>query len=431
MSFLDITLVFSVLFGLLILGVPVAFSIGLSSLLAFYLSDAWQIVSVITQRMYSGALSFILLAVPFYIFAGFLMNAGGMTRRITEFAQMLVGRFTGGLGHANVLASMLFAGMSGSSVADASGLGSVEIEMMTNAGYDKRFSAAITAASATIGPVVPPSIPFVIYGAMTGVPVGGLFLGGFTPGVLMGIALMVAVYFISRKRNYPKVVKKYKIREIILLILNGLLGMGSIVIIIGGILSGIFTPTEAGVVACLYALFIGFFVFRELKIKDLIRILWETVQSSVRILFIIAVASAYSYALTLMRVPEMISSVLGNLIYHPYLLLFIINLILLLLGCFMETISIMLLVVPILIPIARQAGIDLLHLGVMMTLNLMIGQITPPVGILLYSVASVSKLSLQDIITELWPYILALLCVLFVTTYLPSFTLWLPKLVSP
>jgi len=431
MSFLDIILVFSVLFGLLILGVPVAFSIGLSSLLAFYLSDAWQIVSVITQRMYSGALSFILLAVPFYIFAGFLMNAGGMTRRITEFAQMLVGRFTGGLGHANVLASMLFAGMSGSSVADASGLGSVEIEMMTNAGYDKRFSAAITAASATIGPVVPPSIPFVIYGAMTGVPVGGLFLGGFTPGVLMGIALMVAVYFISRKRNYPKVVKKYKIREIILLILNGLLGMGSIVIIIGGILSGIFTPTEAGVVACLYALFIGFFVFRELKIKDLIRILWETVQSSVRILFIIAVASAYSYALTLMRVPEMISSVLGNLIYHPYLLLFIINLILLLLGCFMETISIMLLVVPILIPIARQAGIDLLHLGVMMTLNLMIGQITPPVGILLYSVASVSKLSLQDIITELWPYILALLCVLFVTTYLPSFTLWLPKLVSP
>jgi len=431
MSFLDIILVFSVLFGLLILGVPVAFSIGLSSLLAFYLSDAWQIVSVITQRMYSGALSFILLAVPFYIFAGFLMNAGGMTRRITEFAQMLVGRFTGGLGHVNVLASMLFAGMSGSSVADASGLGSVEIEMMTNAGYDKRFSAAITAASATIGPVVPPSIPFVIYGAMTGVPVGGLFLGGFTPGVLMGIALMVAVYFISRKRNYPKVVKKYKIKEIILLTLNGLLGMGSIVIIIGGILSGIFTPTEAGVVACLYALFIGFFVFRELKIKDLIRILWETVQSSVRILFIIAVASAYSYALTLMRVPEMISSVLGNLIYHPYLLLFIINLILLLLGCFMETISIMLLVVPILIPIARQAGIDLLHLGVMMTLNLMIGQITPPVGILLYSVASVSKLSLQDIITELWPYILALLCVLFVTTYLPSFTLWLPKLVSP
>ncbi|HHF58671.1 MAG TPA: TRAP transporter large permease [Thermoplasmatales archaeon] len=431
MSFLDITLVFSVLFGLLILGVPVAFSIGLSSLLAFYLSDAWQIVSVITQRMYSGALSFILLAVPFYIFAGFLMNAGGMTRRITEFAQMLVGRFTGGLGHVNVLASMLFAGMSGSSVADASGLGSVEIEMMTNAGYDKRFSAAITAASATIGPVVPPSIPFVIYGAMTGVSVGGLFLGGFTPGVLMGIALMVAVYFISRKRNYPKVVKKYKIKEMVLLTLNGLLGMGSIVIIIGGILSGIFTPTEAGVVACLYALFIGFFVFRELKIKDLIRILWETAQSSVRILFIIAVASAYSYALTLMRVPEIISSALGNLIYHPYLLLFIINLILLLLGCFMETISIMLLVVPILIPIARQAGIDLLHLGVMMTLNLMIGQITPPVGVLLYSVASVSKLSLQDIITELWPYIIALLCVLFVTTYLPSFTLWLPKLVSP
>jgi len=431
MNFLDITLVFSVLFGLLILGVPVAFSIGLSSLLAFYLSDAWHIVSIITQRMYSGALSFILLAVPFYIFAGFLMNAGGMTRRITEFAQMLVGRFTGGLGHVNVLASMLFAGMSGSSVADASGLGSVEIEMMTNAGYDKRFSAAITAASATIGPVVPPSIPFVIYGAMTGVSVGGLFLGGFTPGVLMGIALMVAVYFISRKRNYPKVVKKYEIKEMILLTLNGLLGMGSIVIIIGGILSGIFTPTEAGVVACLYALFIGFFVFRELKIKDLIRILWETAQSSVRILFIIAVASAYSYALTLMRVPEMISSVLGNLIYHPYLLLFIINLILLLLGCFMETISIMLLVVPILIPIARQAGIDLLHLGVMMTLNLMIGQITPPVGVLLYSVASVSKLSLQDIITELWPYIIALLCVLFVTTYLPSFTLWLPKLVSP
>ncbi len=427
----QIIAIFGILFLLMIMGVPVAFSIGLSSLFALWLNGSWQMVPIITQRMYSGALSFILLAVPFYILAGLLMNTGGMTRRITEFAQLLVGRFTGGLGHVNVLASMIFAGMSGSSVADASGLGAVEIEMMKKAGYDEKFSAAITAASATIGPVIPPSIPFVVYGAMAGVSVGGLFLAGITPGILMGCALMVAVYLVARKRDYPRITKKVGWKEALRMITNGMLAIGSIIIIVGGILTGVFTPTEAGVVACLYALFIGFVVFRELTLSKLLDILWKTVQSSVGVLFIIGVASAYSYVLTLMRVPQALTSFLGALAYNPYLLLAMINIILLLLGCFMETISIMLLVVPILHPLATTAGIDPLHLGVVITLNLMIGQLTPPMGILLFSVKSISKVPLQDIISELWPYLIALLLVLLAVTYLPSFTLWLPRLIMP
>ncbi|MCS7175872.1 TRAP transporter large permease, partial [Pseudothermotoga sp.] len=396
-----------------------------------WLHGSWQMVAVAAQRIYWGATSFVLLAVPFFILSGFLMNSSGMTKRITDFAELLVGRFTGGMGHVNVLTSMIFAGMSGSSVADASGVGVIEMEMMRKAGYDEAFSAAITAASATIGPVIPPSIPFVIYGAMTGTSVGKLFLAGIMPGMCMGIALMIAVYIVARKRGYKRIERRYTFRETLRVLLNGLIASGSFIIIIGGILSGFFTPTEAGIVACLYALLIGFIVYRELKMSDFIKILWVSVQSSVKILFIVGTAAFFSYSLTLMKAPQLVASYLGGLTHNPYLFLLAVNVILLILGCFMETISIMLLTVPVLLPIARTIGIDPVHFGVVVTLNLMIGQLTPPVGVLLYAVTTVSKAPLKEILRELWPYLIALLLVLVAVTYWPSLVMWIPRRVFP
>lgn len=426
---MEVVLVFGVLIILILLGVPIAFSMGLSTLLAFYLNGSWNLTVILSQRIYSGSTPFVLLAIPFYILAGLLMNTGGMTHKIMKFAQMLVGHITGGMGHVNVLASMVFSGMSGSSVADASGLGQVEIEAMSAAGYDKKFSAAITAASATIGPIIPPSIPFVVYGGIAGVSVGRLFLGGILPGVLMGLGLMIAVYFVSKKRKYPKSKERATFKELISNAISALLAIGSVVIILGGIILGIFTPTEAAVVASLYAFILGFFVFRDLKFSQIYQVLRETARYSISVLFIIAIASSYTWALTLMHVPQKVIALFGNLTTQPVVILLIINALLLLLGCFMETISIMLLTVPILLPIVSKIGMDSVHFGVMMTLNLMIGQLTPPMGILLYSVSNISKIPVYDIVLELKPYLIALLVILLLITFVPSITLFLPNLI--
>ncbi len=425
---MDVVLVFGVLILLMIIGVPVAFSLGLSALLAFYLCGAWDIVTILSQRMYFGSTSFVLLAIPFYILAAQLMNTSGMSRRITDFSNLLVGRFRGGLAQANIVNSMVFAGMSGSSVADASGIGMIEIEMMTAAGYDKKFSASVTAASSTIGPIIPPSIPLVVFGAMAGVSVGRLFLGGFIPGMLMGIGMMVAVYFISVARDFPRSVVNLKGRKLFACILDGLAGAGCLLILMGGILSGVFTPTEAAVVACLYAFILGFFVYKDLKLSDLPTALWETVKNTIAVLFVIAVSTAYAYALTLMHVPEKVVAAFGTLAGNPVVVLLIINGILLLLGCFMETLGIMLLTVPILLPVVTQIGVDPVHFGVMMTLNLMLGQLTPPFGICLYCVSNVSKIPIFDLVKEIWPYIVALLVVLLLITFIPSITMFLPNL---
>lgn len=425
---MEIILVFSALIILILLGVPVAFSMGLSTLLAFYLNGSWHLTIILSQRMYSGSTSFLLLAIPFYILAGLLMNTAGMTNRVMKFAQILVGNITGGMGHVNVLASMIFSGMSGSSVADVGGLGQVEIEAMSAAGYDRKFGSAITAASATIGPIIPPSIPFVVYGGVAGVSVGRLFLGGVIPGVLMGLGLMVTIYFVSKKRNYPKSKYGGTYKELISSGISALVAVGSVVIILGGIVLGIFTPTEAAVVASLYAFILGFFVFRDLKFPQIRQVIWETAQYSIRVLFIIAIASSYSWALTLMHVPQKAIALFGNLISQPIFTLLIINALLIFLGCFMETISIMLLTVPIILPICIEIGMDPVHFGVMMTLNLMIGQLTPPVGILLYTVSGVSKVPVQEIIVELKPYLITLLVVLLLITFVPVVTLYLPNL---
>jgi tripartite ATP-independent transporter DctM subunit len=420
--------VFGLLVGLIMLGLPIAIAMGLTAVLTFMALGQAEMLSVMAQRMYSSTTAFPLLAIPFFILAGNLMNAGGMTQRIFRFAQCLVGHVKGGLGHVNVLGSMIFSGMSGAAVADAMGLGTVEIAAMLKAGYDRRFSAAITAASSTIGPVIPPSVPFVIYGSITGTSVGRLFLGGFIPGILMGIAQMVTVYIIASRRGYPRE-PRATLRAILSSAMDGVAALAAPVIIIGGILGGIFTPTEASVAASIYALVLGMAVYREIRILDLPRILWETIEHTIRVMFIISTAGFFGWLLLYLRIPDAVIEGLMSVSTRPWVILLIINVILLMLGCFMEGIAIMLLTIPVFVPLITKLGIDPVHFGVVMTLNLMLGLLTPPVGMALYAVASVGQVPLWELARELVPYMISILAVLILTTYIPGLVTCIPNLV--
>jgi C4-dicarboxylate transporter DctM subunit len=419
--------IFATLVGFMFLGVPVAVSMGLTAALTFVFLGEGFVLTMVAQRMYSSTTAFTLLAIPFFILAGNLMNTGGITRRVFRFALALVGHFRGGLGHVNVVASMIFSGMSGAAVADAAGLGLVELEAMTKAGYSPRFSAAVTAASSTIGPVVPPSIPFVIYGSITGVSVGKLFLAGCTPGVLMGIAMMIGVYFVSRRRNYPKE-RMASFRELVSSAKEASLALGTPVIIIGGILGGIFTPTEAAVVASLYALFLGLVVYRELTVQDLPRVLWDTLLHTLRVMFIISAAGFFGWLLIHQRIPEQVITGLTALTASKWGLLMIIIFILLVLGCFLEGIAVLVITIPVFMPLIALYNINDVQFGVVMTLRSMLGLLTPPVGMSLYAVSSISGVPIGPLTREMWPYLLGIFMVLLIMTFFPDFSLWLPNL---
>jgi C4-dicarboxylate transporter DctM subunit len=420
-------LVFAGLVLLLLVGVPIAVAMGLTAIVAILALADVSLLGAVAQRMYASTTSFTLLAIPFFILAGNLMNTGGMTQRIFDFAHALVGHVKGGLGQVNIVGSMIFAGMSGSALADAMGLGAIEIKAMTDAGYEKRFSAAVSAASSTIGPVIPPSIPLVIFGSMTGVSIGALFLGGVIPGLMMGAAMMVTVAIIARRRNYPSEPRS-TLRNALKSLGRGLPALATPAIIMGGILTGWFTPTEASVVACAYALFLGMAVYRELKFSDLPRILLETANQTAQVMFIVAAAGLFGWVLTYLRVPDALIAGLTAFSDNKWVVLTIINLILLVLGCFMEGIAIMLLTIPIFLPIILKLGIDPVHFGVVMTLNLMIGLLTPPVGMVLYAMSSVAKVSVVELTRELVPFIVSIFVALVLITYVPGFVTWLPNL---
>lgn len=420
--------IFALLVSLMVLGLPVAVAMCLTSVVTLVLLGQTEILSVMGQRMYSSTTAFPLLAIPFFILAGNLMNTGGMTERIFRFAHSLVGHFKGGLGQVNVLGSMVFAGMSGSALADAMGLGAIEVKAMVKSGYQPRFAAAVSAASATIGPVIPPSIPLVIYGSMSGVSVGALFLGGLVPGILMGAAMMVTVYIIAVKRNYPRE-PRATAREVVRALLGGLAAIATPALIMGGILSGIFTPTEASVAASIYALFLGLAVYRELQWADLPEILWDTVRQTAQVMFIVAAAGLFGWLLIYLRVPDALIAWLSALSGNPLVVLIIINAILLMLGCFMEGIAIMLLTIPIFMPIIGQLGINPIHFGVLMTLNLMLGLLTPPVGMVLYAMSSVARVPMMVLAKELVPFLVSLFVVLALITAVPVLVTWLPDLI--
>jgi tripartite ATP-independent transporter DctM subunit len=419
--------IFGVLIFFIIIGLPIAIAMGLTAVIFFVALGETSVLCMIPARMYSSTTSFTLLAIPFFILTGNLMNAGGITNRLFRFAQNLVGHLRGGLGHVIVVSAMIFAGMTGAAVAEAAAIGTVGLEGMTKRGFDRKFCTAIISSASTIGPVIPPSIPLVIYGSITGTSVGRLFLGGFIPGFLMGIALMAIVYVVSGQRNYPRE-KRATFRELMDSILGALSAVLTPVIIIGGMVSGIFTPTEASVGATVYALILTMFIYKEVKLKDLPRILWMTLESSVRVLFIISAAGIFGWLLIHQRVPETVIKGLLSLSGNPWVVLLIINIILLIFGCFMEGISVLLLTIPVFVPVITKLGIDPVHFGLIMTLNSMVGLLTPPVGMVLYTMSSIGKVPIGELAYELRWHMVALTIVLFLITYVPDFTTWLPNL---
>jgi tripartite ATP-independent transporter DctM subunit len=419
--------IFGVLILLILIGLPIAFAMGLTAVIFFVVLGETSVLCMLPARMYSSTTSFTLLAIPFFILTGNLMNSGGITQRLFRFAQNSVGHLKGGLGHVVVVSAMIFAGMTGAAVAEAAAIGTVGLEGMTRRGFDRKFCAAIIASASTIGPVIPPSIPLVIYGSITGTSVGRLFLGGFFPGFLMGITLMVIVYIVSIKRHYPRE-KRATFRELMGSAWGASTAVLTPIIIIGGMISGIFTPTEASVVAAVYALLLTMFLYGEVKIKDLPRILWETLESSVRVLFIISAAGIFGWLLIHQRVPEAVIQGLLSLSSKTWVILLVINFILLMLGCFMEGIAVILLTVPIFMPVVTKLGVDPVHFGLIITLNSMVGLLTPPVGMVLYTMASVSKLSVMDLAHELRWHLVALAFVLFLVTYVPVITTFIPNL---
>ncbi|MEM8852245.1 MAG: TRAP transporter large permease [Pseudomonadota bacterium] len=419
-------LILAALVGLIAIGVPVAVALGITATGFYVLAGDWHILSMLPQRMYSATTAFTLLAIPFFILAGNLMNTGGITTRIFRFANACVGHIRGGLGQVNVVASLIFSGMSGAAVADAAGLGQVELKAMADRGYDHEFSAAITAASSTIGPVFPPSIPFVLYSSITGVSVAKLFLAGVVPGLLMAVALMAGVWYVSWRTNMPRE-GRAPVREVLRSFIDSALSLLTPIIIIGGIFSGIFTPTEAGVAACAYALVLSMLVYRELKVSDLPRILWDTLLHTIRVMFVIAAAGFFGWLLVHQRVPNALIEGLLGLTASPPVVLGIIVVILLVLGMFLEGIAVIVLTVPLFLPVVLEVGIDPVQFGVIMIMCSMVGLLTPPVGMVLFAISSVSGLPVGRLSRALAPYLVGLFFVVVLVTYWPAVSTALPN----
>ena len=450
-------------------GLPVAMAMAGSALL-YILWTGNLPAFVVVHRMISGIDSFPLLAVPFFIFAGNLMNNAGITNRIYNYALALVGWMKGGLGHVNVVGSVIFAGMSGTAIADAAGLGTIEIKAMKDHGYSTEFAVGVTAASATLGPIIPPSLPFVIYGMMANVSVGSLFLAGILPGVLMAILMMCTVAFFAHKNGWGADVKFEWLRVIKaltetavviawpiglwLLIVKGswpaqITVMGGLVVLfaidkifkfqaalpimtpvllIGGMTTGIFTPTEGAIAACIWAMVLGFVWYRTLSFKMFVKVSLDTVETTATVLFIVAAASIFGWMLTATGVTAAISEWVLGYTQNPLVFLLLANLLMLFVGCFLEPTAAITILVPILVPICQKLGIDLVHFGLVMVLNLMIGLLHPPMGMVLFVLARVAKLSVERTTIAILPWLVPLLGSLVIITYFPKLVLWLPKM---
>lgn len=419
--------IFAVLLVFILIDLPIVVAIALTAVVFFVGLGQASFLTMLPQRMYSGTTGFVLLAVPFFILAGNLMNTGGITSRIFRFARALVGHVPGGLGHVSVISSMIFSGMSGSAVADAAGLGQIQHKAMVDNGYKPALSASIVASSSTIGPVIPPSIPFVLYGALTGVSVARLFMAGFIPGVLMGIAMMAAIAFMAKPRGLPRS-QRANLREVLVSFKEAVLPLLAPVIIIGGIFTGLFTPTEASVVACLYATILGF-IYKDLKLKDLPDILWKSIKQSTALLFIMAAANFFGWLTLYQKIPDSIIGNLASISVSGSGVLWMIIIIVLILGCFLEGNSIFLITIPIFLPIVARYGLDLINLGVVMTLLIMIGNLTPPVGMCLFAVSSFSKVGIMELAKECWPYIVGILLITILIAFMPEIATYLPNLI--
>lgn len=410
---------------LAVLGVPIAVGMGIAVMVTMTFLTPFPVLGMV-QRMVTGVDSFVLISIPFFMLTGRLMNAGGITNDLFGFARSLVGPIRGGMAHANVIANMILAGMSGSAVADAGGMGVVVIKAMGDQGYRRDLAGAITVAASTIGPIIPPSIPMVIYGAMAEVSVGKLFLGGFVPGVLMGLGLMVLIWLLSSRERMPKD-RFYGVPEVWRAFRAAFLSLLTPVILIGGILSGIFTPTEASAVAAMYAFVLCCFIYKTVTLRDIPSIIVDTFVTTAVVTFIISATSGFSYLLIIGKVGNLLVEQALALTRNPQIILLIVNLVLLVLGCLMEAGVLLILLTPILVPMMKSLGVDLVHFGVVMVLNLMIGVATPPVGMCLFVVSEANGIKLERLMREVVPWVVPLIAVLFLITYVPTLVLAVPN----
>ncbi|WP_394121106.1 TRAP transporter large permease [Planococcus donghaensis] len=419
------TLLFVSFIALIFLGVPVAFSLGLASFI--YLMLAGIPLNIIPQRMFGGLNSFVLLCIPGFILAGNLMNAGGITGRIIQFANDLFGHIRGGLGLANVGASMGFAGISGTALADTASIGSILIPAMKKEGYGAGFSAAVTASSSTVGPIIPPSLPMIIVGTLASLSIGDLFLAGALPGILLGVGLMIPVYIISVKRNYPKG-ERQPIKAIWKSFTGAFWALLMTFIILYGILGGFFTPTEASIIAVLYAFVIGIFVYKELPVKKIPEIMLSSMTATASIMLLVGFANLFGWIMVREQIPQLVAESILGISTNAIIVILLINLLLLFVGTFMETIAALVILFPVLLPVALTVGMDPIQFGVMMVLNLVIGLVTPPVGVCLFVASQIGKVSIGKTARELLPFLGVSLVVLMLVAFVPQITLFLPSL---
>lgn len=408
-------------------GLPIAVALGIVAAVTMVVTVGPDLLFIFVQRTYAGTTSFPLLAIPFFVLAGNLMNIGGTTERIFAVAQLLIGRIRGGLAYVNVLGSVIFAGMSGSAVADAAGMGVIQQRAMEGAGYKPRYAATVTAVSSTIGPIIPPSIPFVIYGSLANVSVGALFLAGMLPGLLMALSLMLIIAVSAPYLNLPRGHRLPPLGVAARTVLAAFPALLLPPMILAVIFTGIATPTEAAVVAAAMAFVLGRWVYRELSYADVIKVFWESARQTAQVMFIIALSAPFGWVLIQQQIPNAILQALLSISSEAWVVLLIINAVLLILGMFIEGIALMIIAYPVLMPVALSLGIDPIHFGVILVLNLMIGLVTPPVGLCLYVVAGIARIPIAEITREIWPYLLGLLVSLLLITFVPAISLWLPN----
>jgi C4-dicarboxylate transporter DctM subunit len=410
------------------IGMPIAFSLGVASLATLLLGMKIPL-TVMAQRMFTGADSFPLMAIPFFMLAGELMESGGISRRLVDFAHSIVGFVYGGLAMVAVVAAMFFAGISGAAAADTAAVGSVSIPAMIRKGYARGFAAAVQASGGSIGVIIPPSIPMIIFGVVAGVSIGKMFMGGFVPGALIGLALMTVSFFKAKRYNYPKD-PFVGFRQIYRTFFGAVWALMMPVIILGGILGGVFTPTEAAVIATLYAIIVGFLIYRELRIKNLPRILTRAAVSTSTVMLLIATANVFGWLLTAARIPQNVTAYMLTLTESQAVLYTLILALLLIVGTFMETSASIIILTPVFMPVIEQFGIDPVHFGVVMVVALAIGMLTPPLGICLFIACNIARIPMSEILKYITPFLAVMIGVLLLITYVPGTVMFIPNLFS-
>lgn len=423
-----IAFLFIILFGLIALGMNIWLAMGLSGV-AYILIEGEISLRMVSSTMVGGVDSSTLVAIPLFILAGELMNKSGITIKLTELADYFLGRVRGGLAYVAVVVNLIVAGVSGSAVADASAVSSVIVPTMVKRGYGKAFAASINGAAAVLGPIIPPSIPMIFIGIISGISVGKLFLGGVVPGLLMGAVLMAAIFVISKRRDYPVSETEMSIDALKLLLRDSFFALMAPVIILGGLILGFVTLVEVSVLAVLYILIISLFVYRSIRIQELPGIFYNSAVFSSSVMIIFAVVGLYQYIIAYEQLGDQLGALIRTWDMSPFLFLLSTNVLLLILGCIIDAVPVMLIFFPVLLPIAIELGIDPTHFGVIVVLNLMIGLLTPPIGVLLFLECKIAEVGFGELLKEIWPFVLALLGVLILCTYVPALVTWLPNLV--